>query len=847
MPISHHSHASHKGNNAVIKLTMQLLSLLPLMFAISFAQGPVYSRKDAPIERRVDDLLTRLTLEEKVDLLGGTGFETNPVPRLGIPTLKMTDGPLGVRWGQSTAFVSGISMAATWDPKLVHEIGIAIAEEALGKGRNTLLGPCVNIQRVPQGGRDFESYGEDPYLASRLAVAYITGVQSRHVLATVKHYAANNQETDRDRINVKVSERALREIYLPAFEASIKEAGVWAVMDAYNKVNGDYCTANKHLNVDILRKEWGFKGVLMSDWGATHNTAEAANGGLDLEMPTGKFFNRSLIPLFDSGVVSQATLDEKVYHLLYTMIATGIFDNQRVPDAKRVDTPAHRRLNRKAASASMVLLKNQGNLLPLNHRSIHSLAIIGPNAATARVGGGGSSMVSFTYAVSPLDGFKSHASKDLRITYAEGCPMAGEVTPIDSTLLHPSVDKPDEFGLEGEYYNNMSLSGTPAMVRRDPDIFFDWEEKAPDSQMRSDSFSVRWTGVLVPKKAGRYILEVASDDGCRLSIDNKTVIEDWTDHAVRTNSAELFLEQGKSYGIRLEYYESIGAAIIKLGCSMPDDNALSMAASAAAASDVALVFVGLSSNFESEGFDRTTLALPENQIVLIKTVAKANPKTVVVLNSGAPVLISDWVDSVPALIEQWYPGQEGGHAIAEVVFGDFDPGGRLPCTFPVRWEDCSAFSSFPGTAEETDYTDGVFVGYRYFDAQNIAPQYPFGFGLSYSEYAYSDLNAAVHDDDSVTVSFTVKNVGKRKGTDVAQLYVAPAGPSVHRPPKELKGFKKISLKPGAQTKVTLSLNKRAFAYFDEGTNAWRVDPGEFKILIGRSSQDIRLDRTVSLR
>jgi beta-glucosidase len=585
----------------------------------------------------------------------------------------------------------------------------------------------------------------------------------------------------------------------------------------------------------------------MSDWGATHNTSEAANGGLDLEMPYGDFLNKSLIPLVNAGVVSQAALDDKVFRLLYTMLATGIFDSTRAADSTLVDSPSHRALNRKAASASIVLLKNTGNILPLNRSLIHSIAVIGPNAANARVGGGGSSMVNPTYAVSPLEGIRSTGGSTLRVNYAMGCPMADEVTAMDSTMLHPSADRLGEIGLIGEYFNNMSLSGEPAIIRRDPGIFFDWEERSPDSRVRSDSFSVRWTGVLVPGKTGQYILEAAGDDGCRLAINDSIVIDDWTDHAVRTNTAKLFLEENRKYTVRLEFYEHGGAAIIKLGCTMPDEGSLAAAAKAAATSDVALLFVGLSSNFESEGFDRNTLLLPDNQIELVKTVAKANPKTIVVLNSGAPVLLSDWIESVPALIEQWYPGQEGGNAIADIVFGNVDPGGRLPCTFPRRWEDCSAFGSFPGTAEETEYTDGIFVGYRHFDEQKIDPQFPFGFGLSYAMCAYSGLKVAVRDSDHVTVSFSVKNIGRTKGTDVAQLYVVPMNPSVPRPPKELKSFRKITLKPGESNKVTLTLNRRAFAYYDEGTKSWTVDAGKYKILIGRSSRDILLSRTISFR
>jgi beta-glucosidase len=815
--------------------------------ALTFAQDPIYKDVHVSIEKRVADLVQRMTLEEKIDILGGKGFDTKPIERLGIPRFKMADGPVGVRKGKSTAFPSGIAMAATWDPGLIRRIGVALGEEAIGHDRNTLLGPCVNIQRVPHGGRNFESFGEDPFLASRIAADYIKGVQSTGVIATVKHFAVNNQETAREQVNVKLSERALREIYLPAFETSVKEAGVGAVMDAYNKVNGWYCTANKHLNIEILKQEWGFKGVLMSDWGATHNTLEAANGGLDLEMPTGEYFNKFLLALVRDDKVSQATIDDKVSRILSTMMTFGFFDNPRTADSSLVDSRAHRILNRETARNAMVLLKNDGGVLPFDRKTIRSIAIIGPNAATARVGGGGSSIIDYTYAISPLDGIRAGMGGDGLVNYSLGCAIEGDIKPIDSTLLHPSEDRLGEYGLIGEYFPNRSLSGAPVVSRLDPTVYFDWKEGSPDPKIAVDSFSVRWTGVLIPKESGTYTFQVASDDGNRLFLDNKFLIDDWNDHGLNPSSAIVSLEKGRMYRIRLEYYEHAGAAVVQFGLVLRSNSEKEDAAvKTAASSDAAVVCVGYSFSRESEGFDRKTLDLPEEQVSLIKAVARVNPRTIVVLNSGAPVLMSGWLHDVPALIEQWYPGQEGGNALADILFGEANPSGKLPCTFPVRWEDCSAYGSFPGTADSTEYADDILVGYRHFDARKIEPQFPFGFGLSYTTFEYTNLRLEQPEGQPLSVMFSVRNAGTKAGAEVAQVYVAGPRTGLPRPPKELKGFAKVFLAPGEERSVTVPLDRRAFSVFDPGKNDWTVEPGEYQVLVGSSSRHIRFWQSLTI-
>jgi beta-glucosidase len=801
--------------------------------------------RSSVVESRIDALIKKLTLEEKVSMLGGTGFASKPVKRLGIPSLEMTDGPLGVRWGLATAFPAGVAMAATWDTSLIRRIGEALGEEAIGHGRNTLLGPCVNIQRTPYGGRNFESFGEDPYLASWMAVSYIHGVQNKNVVATVKHFAVNNQETERDHIDIAVSERALREIYLPTFESSVKEASVWAVMDAYNKVNGFFCTENQHLNKEILKNEWGFQGLVMSDWGATHHTRRAFDGGLDLEMPFGEFLKDTIVSLVKNETLTESALDDKIRRILRVLIVSGIMDSPKAPDSVLVDNVGHRNLNREAARASIVLLKNDHSILPLNTATLRSLAVIGPNAAAPRVGGGGSSMVNYTYAVSPLEGLKRAAGANVKINYALGCALESEIVPIDSTILHPSTDRLQEYGLTGEYFANMTLQGSPVLVRRDPSPFFSWNSGSPDPRLSVDRFSARWSGVLTPRKSGNYILQLACDDGGRLYINDSLLINDWSDHAVRTVSAPITLSADRVYRIRIEYYENAGDAVMKLGMTQAGDNDLRIAVAAAAASDAAIVFAGLSYNFESEGFDRTTLALPDEQIALIHAVAKANPNTIVVLNSGAPILMSNWIGDVKGVIEMWYPGQEGGNAIADVLFGVYNPSGKLPCTFPVRWEDCSAYGTFPGTKDNAAYADDIFVGYRHFDAKKIAPQYPFGYGLSYTSFAFSDLRIGKSSGGKVPVQVVVRNTGDRRGAEIVQLYVAKVGTSIVRALKELKGFAKVELAPGEQKTVVIELDRRAFSYYDTAKNDWMVEPGEYHIEIGSSSRDAALSKSIT--
>jgi beta-glucosidase len=810
---------------------------------------PPYLHTALPIEERISDLLSRMTLEEKIDQVSGeTYMNTRQNDRLGIPALKTADGPHGVTSVKATCFPTAISMASSWDTDLVARIGVALAEETRARGRNVILGPCVNIHRTPMGGRNFESFSEDPYLAARMTVSYVKGVQSQRIATSVKHYACNNQEWERDTINVEIDERTLREIYLPAFKAAVQEADAWTIMAAYNKVRGTWCCENKVLLTDILKNEWGFKGFVVSDWTAMHSTVDAANAGLDLEMPgPGRFFTAPLIEAVKNGDVSEATLDDKVRRILRVKFLLGLFDGKNQGEGA-LDTAEHRALARTAGAHGIVLLKNDRHILPLKRQAIRSLAVIGPNAAVARLGGGGSSGVSPFYSVSPLEGLQNKCGEKIAVRYSEGCQMVSSLTAIPSTHLTPTDGSEGQHGLRAEYFNNKELDGAPVLTRIDAQVDFDWGPGSPAPEINADGFSARWTGKLSPPSSGTYELGVTSDDGSRLYLDGQLLVDNWKDQGAATKSATVPLDAGRTYDIRVEYYENLGSAVAKLGWQPPGDP-LAEASRIAAESDLAIVFAGLSSQFEGEGADRRDMALPGQQNALIKAVVRANTNTIVVLNNGTPLVMSEWIDNVPAVVEAWYPGQEGGHAIADVLFGDVNPSGKLPTTFPRRPEDSPSYGNYPGKDGVVRYAEGVFVGYRHFDSKHVEPLFPFGHGLSYTRFKYGDLNVNPRRDATGThiqVSFNLQNVGDREGAEVVQLYVHDVEASVERPVKELKAFKKVNLKPGETQAVEFELDDTALAFYDTGRREWVAEPGEFEILIGSSSQDIRLSQLFTL-
>ena len=804
-----------------------------------------YKNANLPVVQRVNDLLNRMTLQEKIDMLGGTGFATKPNQRLGIPEFRMSDGPLGVRWDSSTAFPSGICMASTWDTSLINKVGKSIGEELKGKGRNAILGPCVNIARIPTGGRNFESFGEDPYLTSRMAVSYIKGVQSEGVAATVKHFAVNNQEYERMFVDVQVSERALNEIYLPAFKASVTEAGALCVMAAYNKVNGTYCSANHFLLNQYLKKKWGFKGLVMSDWGAVHSSIPTAQNGLDLEMPDGKFLNgTTLTEAVKSDEINIKTIENKISRILTVMFKIGLFEHQFSPDPNLINTTEHKETAYKTAVEGIVLLKNNNHLLPLNLKELKSIAVIGPNAQFARTGGGGSSMVSPVYSVSPFEALKNKLPQNIKINYAAGIKLEGDSDPIDGKYFFlPGLN---EHGLTAEYFTNKNLEGKPAVTKIDKQISFDWGDGSPFPGFPVDNFSVRWTGELKAPETGDFLIDIVSDDGVRFFINDSLMINDWNDHAAQSNKFKIHFEKDKSYKIKLEYYEHGGSALVELGWQLQNNKPIEDAITTAKNSDAAILFIGTSGNFESEGFDRPDLKLPDNQNELIKKIAAVNKNTIVVLTSGSPVLMNDWIDNVNAVVETWFGGDEIGNAITDVLTGKYNPSGKLPITFPEKWEDCSAYNSYHTKDSVSAYSDGIFVGYRHFDKEKIAPLFPFGFGLSYTSFDYSNINVRSFGDKFV-VSFNLKNKGIVEGTEIPQLYIHDPNPVIEKAPRELKRFARVELNPGEVKKISFELSKNDFNYFDAEKHNWQISPGSYELLIGSSSGDIKLKNTITLK
>ncbi|HEX8547214.1 MAG TPA: glycoside hydrolase family 3 N-terminal domain-containing protein, partial [Cytophagaceae bacterium] len=613
-----------------------------------------YKNPALPIQARIDDLLSQMTLEEKVNQVTGKGFDTRPNDRLGIPSLLLADGPLGVRSGKSTAFPSGVSMGASWDTTLIWNVGQALGEETKAKGLNCLLGPCVNIHRSAFGGRNFESFSEDPYLSSRLAVAYVKGLQSTGVSSSVKHFAGNEYEWERNIANTVANKRTMEEIYYPPFKAAIKEADAWTVMCAYNKFNGVYCGENDQLLNKVLKSDWGFKVLVVSDWGATHSTKNAAESGLDLEMPDGQFFGKTLLAAIKNGTVTEEKLNEMVRRNLYVLYKTGLMDRPMVKDTSKINSATHQAIALDGARKSIVMLKNDDNILPLRNDKIKKIAAIGPAAAIALVGGGGSSQVTPFSANTPYEMIKKRAGKNIQVQY-----KMSDTNALDKYLFTETSKKVR--GLKGEYFNNIKLEGKPDVIRIDRNINFDFGTDPPHKEISANRFSVRWTGKMLAPATRDYRFDLVCDDGARLYIDNKPIIDDWNNGAPRLKSGTIKLEANKLYDIKVEYYDNELGAICQIGWDyiegeQLDPGNMEDAISLAKGSDVALVFVGYSSKHEREAYDKPLdLLLPNDQNKLIEAIANVNPNTVVVIYSGTPIIMNSWINKVKGVLCAWYP------------------------------------------------------------------------------------------------------------------------------------------------------------------------------------------------
>ncbi len=823
------------------------------VFPVCLAQAPV---ADSPqVDSRVAAMLAKLTLEQKLELIGGVdSMFIRAEPEIGLPKLKMSDGPLGVRtWGPSTAYAAGVALAASWDPALAMKIGASLGRDARARGVNFLLGPGVNIYRAPMNGRNFEYFGEDPYLAARTAVNYIEGVQSAGVSATVKHYAANNSEYDRHNLNAEVDERTLRELYLPAFEAAVKEAKVGAVMDSYNLINGEHATQNRTLNIDILRKDWGFDGVLMSDWDATYDGVAAANGGLDLEMPSGKFMNpKTLMPAIRAGGVTEATIDDKVRRILRTAIRFGFLDRDQLDPADPLYSQLSNEVALESARASLTLLKNEGSLLPLSVEKTHTLAIIGPDAYPAVVGGGGSSDTTAFAPSSFLTGISNYLGSRAKVVYVRGLPTPDEI--FDETSF---ADKSGAPTLKLEVFDNPDFSGAGATSTAKNIAHWQHSQWTPTAERPK---SMRWTGSYLPQRSGSYLFLIAAggEDTYTVTIDGKQLLQQTKHDGQAPQSKEMTLTAGTPVTVQVDYVPSSSDLRIDFGIHSDADLVSPEAKTLAASADAVLVSVGFRGSTESEGFDRT-FELPYGQNALIDAMATANKNTIVTITAGGGVEMTPWLAQVPAVLHNWYPGQAGGQAMAEVLFGDRAPEGHLPISIERSWSDNPVHDHYypetrrQGQTPTVNYAEGLMVGYRYYtsvgDKESKTPLFPFGYGLSYTTFSFGKLEVSPKQaaaDGQVTVSFDVTDIGQRAGSDVAQLYVGDPSAKIKRPRMELKGFKKVTLAAGETKHVTLTLDRRSFAYWDVKSHGWQVDPGRFIAYVGDSSEHLPLTTEFSV-
>ena len=828
----------------------------------------------------VDQLVSSMTLEEKIDLLGGSGFATKPIPRVGIPAFRMSDGPLGARSpAPSTAYAAGIGLAASWDTALAEEIGRQLGRDARSRGARFLLGPGVNIYRAPMNGRNFEYFGEDPFLGQRVAVGYVKGVQGQQVSATIKHFIGNNSEYARMTSSSTIDERTMREIYLPIFEGAVKEAKVGAVMSSYNLTNGRYMSENPYLVQQVLKKDWGFAGLYMSDWGATHNGVAAASTGLDLEMPSGQFMNRAtLLPAVKEGKVSAAAIDDKVRRLL-GLAERFSWMKSPAPD---LTIPRYNQAGRQAAlqgaREGMVLLKNDGGLLPLDASKLKTIAVIGPNAFPATPTAGGSGKVPSFNPVSFLAGISDKLGSRVNVTYAAGL---GSLRILTMLTPFSTAATGGRGGVSVEAFDDPELKGTPVATRvegqfatgspgfaGDPE-FLQMLDILPPERTQAVLSSLmngprerrfeRWTGWYTPTSSGEHTLFVQNTAPYRVLVDDKVIIDSARIPAAAVRHVRLALD-AKPHKVVLEQAGGNalgGSRFWRVGVVRNDEIVDPNVRQLAAQADAVVVAVGFDADSETEGADRE-FQLPPGQDRLIQDVAAATPNTIVVVTAGGSVDVAPWVDKVRALVTAWYPGQEGGTALAEALLGEVTPSGRLPISWERTLEQNPSAANYyyndPSNENGILYKEGVFVGYRGYQRSAVKPQFPFGFGLSYTSFEYSNLKVSGADGGPsagtlkalYTVSFDVKNTGARKGADVAQVYIAPGKAKVPRPVRELKGFARVELAPGESRTVTIPLDARSFAYFDVANKRWEAEAGRYSVELAQSSEDIKAKVDVRL-
>ena len=829
------------------------------------AKTPAVQNDKNSVEARVNQLCSAMTLEEKAGFLAGADDWHFPgVQRLGIPPLQVTDCGHGVtivfdksgNWvGNASCFPTAVGQAATWNRSLIGQVGAAIAREARATGSYILLAPMVNIKRFPLNGRNYEIFSEDPLLTGEMATAFINGAQSEHIGCVIKAIAGNNQQANQEKLMVYADERTLQEIYLQGFKIAIEKSKPAGIMTAYNGLNGFRCSDYPHLLNDIIKIDWNYKGFVVSDWRAVKSTASITTG-LDIEMPgPGKFMTRAnVLKAIDDKKLTLNGLDDKIKRLLRAYVQYGMIDSTKIHLNSEINTERHQLLARKVSEEGIVLLKNQQNTLPFDFSKIKRIAVIGPNATTARLGGGGSASVSAFYSVSPLQGLKNMLGDKVEIVFQEGCGLDGNLNVIDGNYLRNTQQGETKKGLKAEYFRNTNLEGTPTVTSIDELVNFSWGWANPKPEISRGGYSVRWTGQLLPPVTGNYKLGISAGEcGYRLYINGKLEIDQWETggkdnfeaHFTTSNrQLNTYLEQGKPVDIQIDFYKRMNRNFIRFEWEVPGNNPIELAKKVAKESDAVVIFTGLSNFFEGGNNDRKDILLPGDQNHLISEVAKVNPNMAVVLINGSAVGMP-WINEVNAVLEAYYPGEEGGNAIANVLSGKVNPSGKLPETFPVKLSDNPAFGSYSKDSIETHYTEGIYVGYRHYDTKKIEPLFPFGYGLSYTQFRYNNLK--INKKSYIfKISFDITNTGNVDGAEVAQLYLKDLKCTEDRPEKELKNFDKVFLKKGETKTITLDIDKQQLAFFSKKQNKWIIEPGKYEVLIGSSSHDLRLKGLLNL-
>jgi len=833
-----------------------------LLLTTAFSSAQFVGNNPQAVDKRVDDLLAKMTLEEKIELIGGdTPFRTHPIPRLNIPYFQMADGPVGAHIPAPTiAYAAGIGLASSWDEALALRIGQQLGRDSRSRGAAFLLGPGVNIYRAPMNGRNFEYFGEDPFLASAIAVGYIRGVQQEGVSATVKHYLGNNSEYLRHDSDSVIDERTLREIYMPVFESAVKTAKVGAIMDSYNITNGEHMTQNKPLNVTVAKEQWHFPGVIMSDWVSTYDTAGTANGGLDLEMPFAVYFApEKVLPLVKDGTISQATIDDKVRRILRVAADFGWLDHPQID----IDIPRYnlegRAASLQAAEEGAILLKNENGALPLDKQAIKTIAVIGPTAIqTVTTGGGSGEVVSFAN-TNLLVGISNYLGEQTKVLYARGLYSINQMARLTHFTTDADGKTPGvthtifaKANLEGDVTGTVveTTLSTPASTRREPEeqeLNALTAHKAASPYIRATTSS-KWVGYYTPAEAGKFSIFIQTDGKYRLLVDDAVVFDSSVVPKYILNQATMDLTQAPHKVVLEQLSQQIGSVSgMRVGIAplstIVEKDALAMAAKA----DTVILAVGFNAASESEGGDRS-FELPVGQDQLIEQITALGKKTIVMITSGGSVDVSNWKDKVQGIFETWYSGEEGGKSAARLLFGEVNPSGHLPISWEEKITDNPSYNSYYPDAgtNKIVYREGIFVGYRGYEHNHVEPLYPFGYGLSYTTFSFSNLKSSPVVDGHFTVTFDVTNTGKRAGATVAQLYVGEGSPTVERPAKELKGFERVMLQPGETKHVTLNLNPRSFSYFDVKSSNWQANAGTYNLLLGDSSQNIQQKTTIQL-